>query len=147
MRGALLLIGLALACGPRSTPRPARAATCDVGSTWIGSATDPAGTTWELTMVLQQEDTVVGGIVEWQRDDGRRMVDEVRGLVACADGVVTLHSIPPLPETVQPATTTTSYRFELAADDLSVTGRFESESAAGRPGTITATRRDSGAPR
>jgi hypothetical protein len=139
MQGGLLLIGLGLGlglgCGPRPAPKVARPATCDVGATWVGSAIDPAGTDWELVMVLHQDASVVGGTVEWQRDDGRRVLEEVRGLVACADGVVTLHSVPPA----------TSYRLELAADDASMTGRFESESEAGRPGTITASRRDSGA--
>jgi hypothetical protein len=132
MRGASLLVLCvlcAVACGPRPAPKPVRAATCDVSATWVGSATDPAGTGWELAMVLHQDDTVVGGTVEWQGGDGRRVVEDVRGLVACADGLVTLHSVPPA----------TSYRLELAADDATVDGRFEND--AGRPGTITARRR------
>jgi hypothetical protein len=125
---------LAAACGGAAAKKTApRAGTCDVTATWTGSAVDPSGVPWQLLIVLHHEGESVVGTAEWTAEGGR-FVEDVRGAVDCAAGVVTLRTPPPEDETAMVAT----YRLELAADDQSFTGSWDNGTG---QGTLKATRK------
>lgn len=139
MRGTVLVcMTLAAACAGADRPQRARRAACDVNGSWAGTAVDPAGAEWQLTMVFHQSDQAVAGTAEWNAASGTtRTVEELRGVVTCADGVVKLHSVAPIDAAADYQATT--YTLELAADDASITGRFGPDAA--HPGTLTARRK------
>jgi hypothetical protein len=128
-----------VACAGPAKPTVARSATCDVSGAWAGTATDPMGVEWTVTLVFHQAEDDVGGTAEWQGGDDRRHVEEVRGLVDCTTGAVNLRTVPPAEATAAGEAISTAYALTLAPDNTSVTGRFEN--VVGAPGTFSATRK------
>jgi hypothetical protein len=97
------------------------------------------GVEWTVTLVLHQRGDDLRGTAEWQGDSDRRHVEEVRGIVDCATGAVSLRTVPSAELAAGGDAIGTAYALTLSPDSTAVTGRFEN--AVGAPGTVTAVRK------